>query len=189
MVRFSPWPTFLRIFRSFCCSEISTSSSASFVMSNRYWNHVWNAVSNLWSRWWAGEQVKVRVPGDSAGTSAGGLHSRRSGSAGAPRFWSSCQSAPPRARSCERWSWMCSWGDRRLLLWRTCTSLWTTSCRSENKTIFFKHPEILKHVKWRHGRSSPELSIICDCNAKVASFCVADLWPFFRANNQNKPIK
>lgn len=189
MVRFSPWPTFLRIFRSFCCSEISTSSSASFVMSNRYWNHVWNAVSNLWSRWWAGEQVKVWVPGDSAGTSAGGLHSRRSGSAGAPRFWSSCQSARPRARSCECWSWMCSWGDRRLLLWRTCTSLWTTSCRSENKTIFFKHPEILKHVRWRHGRSSPELSIICDCNAKVASLCVADLWPFFRANNQNKPIK
>lgn len=39
MVRFSPWPTLLRIFRSFCCSEIST-SSVSFVMSNRYCNHV-----------------------------------------------------------------------------------------------------------------------------------------------------
>lgn len=144
MVRFSPWSTFLRIFRSFCCSEIST-SSASFVMSNRYWNHVANTVSNLWSLWWAGEQVKVRVPGDSAGTSAGGLHSHHSGSTGAPRSWSSCQSARPRARSCGRWSRTCWWGDRRPLPWRTCTSLWTTSCRSENTTmIFIKRPEILK---------------------------------------------
>lgn len=35
MLRFSPWPSFLWIFRSFCCNEIKTSSS-SFVMSNKY---------------------------------------------------------------------------------------------------------------------------------------------------------
>lgn len=35
MLRFSPWPTFLWIFMSLCCSEIRT-SSASFVMSNKY---------------------------------------------------------------------------------------------------------------------------------------------------------
>lgn len=162
MVRFSPWPTFLRIFRSFCCSEIST-SSASFVMSNRYWKHVWNAVSNLWSLWWAGEQVRVWVPGDSAGTSAGGLHSRRSGSTGAPRFWSSCQSARPRARSCERWSWMCWWGDRRPLLWRTCTNLWTTSCRPENKTIFFytlKSWNLLSGVRRGAHQNSPSSATV-----------------------------
>lgn len=35
MLRFSPWPSFLWIFRSFCCNEIRTSST-SFVTLNKY---------------------------------------------------------------------------------------------------------------------------------------------------------
>lgn len=135
MVRFSPWPTLLRLFRSFCCSEIST-SSASLVMSNTYCNHVWNPVSTFCCL--AGEgEGRARVPAGSAGRSAGGSNTRRSGSAGGPRSWSSCQSARPHARSCERSSRMCWWGGRRPLLWRTCTSLWTTSCGGEDETSLF----------------------------------------------------
>ena len=74
------------------------------------------------------------VPVGSAGMSACGWNSHRSGSTAALRFWSSSRSARPHATSCEHWSARCWWDGRHLRLWSTGTSLWMTSCGCEWET-------------------------------------------------------
>lgn len=77
------------------------------------------------------------IPVGSAGMWACGWHSHRSGLKAALRFWSSSHSARPHATAYGHWRLMYWWDDKHLRLWRTCTSLWRTSCGCGQKMHYY----------------------------------------------------